>query len=116
MHRRVRHTSKITTLLHSDNAEARMLPSLATAEQIAASLQVTSRTVHFWAQAGTIPTALRQGKIVRFHPPSVAAALGIDLPEFGIRQNASSSHPNSAPQQAQGAPSDTLTLSSSVRP
>jgi hypothetical protein len=62
----------------------RVLPSLATAEQIAEAVQVTPRTVHYWAEAGTIPTALRQGKIVRFHPPAVAAALGIQLPEFGV--------------------------------
>jgi hypothetical protein len=61
----------------------RVLPSLATAEQIAEVLQVSARTVHLWAAAETIPTALRQGKIVRFHPPAVAAALGINLPEFG---------------------------------
>ena len=60
-----------------------MLPSLATAEQIGTVLQVTPRTVLYWAAAGTIPTALRQGKIVRFHPPAVAAALELDLPEFG---------------------------------
>lgn len=61
-----------------------MLPSLATAEQIAAVLQVTPRTILYWAERGTIPTALRKGKIVRFHPPSVAAALGLNLPEFGV--------------------------------
>lgn len=61
----------------------RLLPSLATAEQIAQVFQVSSRTVHLWAAAETIPTALRCGKVVRFHPPAVAAALGINLPEFG---------------------------------
>jgi hypothetical protein len=62
------------------------LPSLATAEQIAAPLQVTARTVHLWAAANppVIPVAFRQGRIVRFHPPDVARALGITLPEFGV--------------------------------
>jgi hypothetical protein len=61
------------------------LPNLATAEQIAAVLQVTARTIHLWATAEppVIPVALRQGKVVRFHPPDVAKALGISLPEFG---------------------------------
>lgn len=60
-----------------------MLPSLATAEQVAAVLQITSRTLHNWAVAGIVPVAIRRGKIVRFHPPAVAAALGLNLPEFG---------------------------------
>ena len=59
------------------------MPALATAEQIAEVLQITSRTVHYWAAAGTIPRALSCGKVVRFHPPAVAAALGLNLPEFG---------------------------------
>ena len=62
----------------------RLLPSLATAEQIAEAIQVTPRTVHNWAVTGTIPTALRCGKVVRFNPPAVAVALGIKLPEFGV--------------------------------
>ena len=60
-----------------------LLPFLATARQIAGVLQVSTRTVHLWAEAGTIPVALRQGKVVRFHPPAVAKALGLNLPEFG---------------------------------
>ena len=62
-----------------------MLPSLATAEQLAEVLQITPRTVHYWAADGTIPTAIRRGKVVRFHPPAVAAALGLNLPEFGTK-------------------------------
>jgi len=57
--------------------EIPVLPPLATAEQIAAVLQVSARTIHLWAEAGTIPTALRNGRVVRFNPPAVAAALGI---------------------------------------
>lgn len=60
-----------------------LLPSMATAEQIAEILQVSSRTIHLWAAADIIPTALRQGKTVRFHPASVVFALGLSLPEFG---------------------------------
>lgn len=63
--------------------EVGVLPSLATAEQLAQVLQVTARTVHLWAVAGTIPVALRQGKVVRFHPPAIAQSLGLNLPEFG---------------------------------
>jgi hypothetical protein len=66
--------------------EACVLPPLATAEQLAKVIQVSSRTIHSWAETGTIPTALRCGKVVRFNPPAVAAALGIQLPEFGIPQ------------------------------
>jgi hypothetical protein len=65
--------------------EVRVLPSLATAEQIAEVLQITARTVHYWADREEIPTALRCGKIVRFHPPAVAAALGLNLPDFGMQ-------------------------------
>ena len=63
----------------------RVLPPLATAEQLAGVLQITPRTIHKWAADGTIPTAVRCGKVVRFHPPSVAKALGLDLPEFGTQ-------------------------------
>jgi hypothetical protein len=61
---------------------ASSLPTLATAAQIAAPLQVTSRTVTTWATEGRIPVALRCGKILRFYPASVAAALGIDVSVF----------------------------------
>ncbi len=63
----------------------RFLPTLATAEQIAEVLQITARTVLYWAERKEIPTALRRGKVVRFHPPAVAAALGLNLPEFGMQ-------------------------------
>ncbi len=84
MRRRYRHSSKSSTPVSGVEDGKRVLPSLATAEQIAEAIQVSSRTVHLWASAGTIPTALRCGKVVRFSPPAVAAALGINLPEFGI--------------------------------
>ena len=74
--------------LHDEDRKANTsrLPNLATAEQIASALQVTARTIHLWATAEppVIPIAFRQGKVVRFHPPDVARALGISLPEFGI--------------------------------
>lgn len=60
-----------------------MLPVLATAEQIAKPLGITSRTITAWAAANKIPVALRQGKILRFYPPAVAAALGLDMSGFG---------------------------------
>ena len=41
-----------------------VLPALATADQIATPLQVSSRTVLLWAEQGRIPTALRFGKTV----------------------------------------------------
>ena len=53
------------------------LPNLSTAEEIAKPLNITSRTVLAWAAAGTIPVALRQGRIVRFSPSAVAKALGL---------------------------------------
>jgi len=84
MRRHHRHSTKSSTPVTGAGAEVRVLPSLATAEQIAEVLQVTGRTVHLWAAAETIPTALRCGKVVRFNPPAVAAALGINLPEFGV--------------------------------
>lgn len=83
MRRHHRHLTKSSPPVSGGEAGVRVLPSLATAEQIAEVLQVTSRTVHLWAAAETIPTALRCGKVVRFNPPAVAAALGLDLPEFG---------------------------------
>jgi hypothetical protein len=55
---------------------------LATAEQISKPLQLTGRTVRMWATAGILPVALRRGKVLRFHPPSVAAALGLPAAEF----------------------------------
>lgn len=83
MSRRNKPTSTPPALPAGVTGEVEVLPSLATAEQIAHVLQVSARTIHLWAAAGTIPVALRQGKVVRFHPPSVAESLGLDLPEFG---------------------------------
>ena len=84
MRRKHRHSPKSSAPVSGVEAGVRVLPSLATAEQIGNALQVTPRTVHYWADAGTIPTALRQGKVVRFNPPAVAVALGLNLPEFGM--------------------------------
>lgn len=86
MRRPHRYFAKSSKPVSGIEPEVRVLPSLATAEQIGNALQVTPRTVHYWADAGTIPTALRQGKIVRFNPPAVAAALGLNLPEFGVNK------------------------------
>lgn len=83
MRRHHRHPTKSSSSVSGAGVSVRVLPSLATAEQIAEVLQVSSRTVHLWAAAETIPTALRCGKVVRFNPPAVGAALGINLPEFG---------------------------------
>lgn len=75
-------------------ADWRALPSLATAEQLGEVIQVSARTIHYWAGAGTIPTALRCGHVVRFHPPAVAAALGIDLPAFRVGEEGGDSNKN----------------------
>lgn len=74
-------------------ASSGVLPALATAAQLARVLQVSARTVHLWADAGTIPVALRQGRVVRFHPPAVAKSLGLDLPEFGAGERGAKSSP-----------------------
>ena len=58
------------------------LPTLATPAQVARALQVSSRTVTGWCASGKLPVAFRCGKVLRLHPPAVAAALGFDLPEF----------------------------------
>lgn len=44
----------------------------------------TPRTIHYRTN-GIIPTAVRCGKVVRFHHPSAAKAHGLDLPEFGTQ-------------------------------
>lgn len=53
------------------------LPTLLDAEEIAASIGVTSRTILNWSQSKKIPTALRIGRTVRFNPDDVARALGL---------------------------------------
>jgi len=84
---------------------AGVLPALATAAQLARVLQVSARTVHLWADAGTIPVALRQGRVVRFHPPAVAMSLGLDLPEFGAGERGEkSSLPTSDSALQAGSP------------
>lgn len=83
MRRHHRHFPKASPPISGAMAGVRVLPSLATAEQLAEVLQITPRTVHYWAADGIIPTAIRRGKVVRFNPPAVAAALGLNLPEFG---------------------------------
>ena len=54
-----------------------VLPALATAAQMGEFLQVSPRQIHYWAASKTIPTALRQGKVIRFDPRHVLRALGI---------------------------------------
>ena len=82
---RSRQKSKNNTPAAGLAGEVCALPVLATSEQIASVLQVTSRTVLFWAERGLIPTAIRCGKIVRFHPPSVARALGMKITDLGTQ-------------------------------
>ena len=60
------------------DADAVVLPQLQTAEEIAVPLGVHPRTVHAWAADGTIPVALRRGRVVRFSPQAVAEALGLN--------------------------------------
>lgn len=62
----------------SDSVETKN-PTLVTARQLARPLQVSDRLIHMWAEKGTIPVALRAGKIVRFDPEAVASALGLPL-------------------------------------
>ena len=97
MRRRHRHSLKSTSPTSGAVGGVLVLPPLATAEQIARVLQVTPRTVHYWADRGEIPTALRRGKVVRYHPPDVAAALGLVLPEFSRLPTS----PNGDPQGSQ---------------
>ncbi len=59
------------------DAHGRSLPDLSTPAQIAEALQVTSRTVLQWEADKKISAALRSGRIVRFHPATVARELGI---------------------------------------
>ncbi|MEO8613873.1 MAG: hypothetical protein ABI600_01930 [Luteolibacter sp.] len=99
---RRRSNSSIRTRESGSAEPAFVLPSLSTAEQIARVLQVTSRAVHAWAAAGTVPVAFRQGRIVRFNPLAVAKALGIDLPEFGVPVSDSAAPTPTTP--ADGAP------------
>ena len=100
MRRRFR-TSKSTTPPAKAGADdLRDLPALATAEQIAEALQVSARTVHMWAAAGTIPTALRQGRVVRLNPQAVAAALGIELP--GLERTGDGGAPETTPPTLNG--------------
>jgi excisionase family DNA binding protein len=49
--------------------------SLSTAEEIGERFRVTGRTILNWAFAGTIPTALRVGRVVRFDFDEVRNAL-----------------------------------------
>lgn len=88
MPRPPRYLPKASSPIDGAVAGACVLPCLATAEQLGRVLQVSSRTIHLWAAAGKIPVALRQNKVVRFHPPSVASALGLTLPEFGSARDA----------------------------
>ena len=58
------------------------LPPLSSAEQIAAALQVSSRTIHNWSKepGPRIPVAFSAGKIIRYDPLEIARALGIPKP------------------------------------
>jgi hypothetical protein len=50
---------------------------LVDADAIGEPIGVTGRTILNWAAGHKIPTALRIGKVVRFDPVAVAAALGL---------------------------------------
>lgn len=50
---------------------------LVDAKTIGESIGVSGRTILNWADSKSIPTALRLGKVVRFDPVAVAAALGL---------------------------------------
>lgn len=64
------------------------LPRLVTANQLSRTLQVTTRTLTGWAAKGVIPVALRQGRVLRFHPLSVYQALGIDCGSSNLASDA----------------------------
>jgi len=51
---------------------------LQTAQEVAAHLNVTPRTVLYWAEEGKIPTAFRSGRTVRFRLKDVQASLNVN--------------------------------------
>lgn len=67
-------TERVTVLR---DAKGRRLPDLSTPAQMGEALQVTSHTILNWARSGKIPVAFQLGRVVRFNPAAVAAALGI---------------------------------------
>ncbi len=75
-----------------------VLPVLATAAQIAKPLGLTSRTITAWASSNKLPVALRCGKVLRFYPPAVAAALGLTMSELGMVPQALPSTSNVVPE------------------
>jgi predicted site-specific integrase-resolvase len=65
---------------NNDHASHGNIEPLVTAECLAATFQVSVRTVHNWANSGAIPVALRIGKVVRFAMSEVTLALRPDRP------------------------------------
>lgn len=61
-----------------NSSKAVDITPLSTAEEIGEPIGVTSRTILNWSVSKKIPTALRIGKVVRFDPAAVAAALGLN--------------------------------------
>lgn len=51
---------------------------LQTAAEIAEFLKVDTRTIHYWADEGKVPTALREGRIVRFDLDQVLDSLQVN--------------------------------------
>ena len=51
------------------------MSALLTADEIAAIYKVTGRQVRIWAAEGKIPTAVSEGRILRFDADEVAKAL-----------------------------------------
>ena len=49
-----------------------------TADEIAAFLNVTPRTVYQWAEEGRIPTAFRNGRTVRFSLDAIKTSLDVN--------------------------------------
>ncbi|MCB1130214.1 MAG: MerR family transcriptional regulator [Verrucomicrobiae bacterium] len=87
MARRYRRPRKTVPQTTCGTGDGYVLPVLATAKQLARVLQVSPRCIHLWAEKGLIPRAIHNTRgTVRFHTASVAAALGLDLPEFGLTE------------------------------
>ena len=59
--------------------EGAVPPKLVDAADVAKRLNVSARLVHLWSVRNVIPTALRQGRVVRFDLNAVAKALKLDL-------------------------------------
>lgn len=59
----------------NDNRHITIPQTLQSAETVGALLGVHARTIHNWARRGIIPTAIREGRTVRFDSEAVFEAL-----------------------------------------